>query len=281
MVRRYKNTSRYRPTKDQKMKCRKPSAETGRAEATPLRNDSKMKCRKNSVEQVWKQLEDVMVPRLRLSLTDRAVYCHLLRHSRLEGKIRYRFSIAWLGRGTRLSGRPVRMAVRRLVEHGALRLLKRSKAGHVVEVRLPEEIRGVRRYLPMINEGARVGDWQARAPQAGDLEGIDFTQTKALRQAIHAREGGRCFYCLRRLSIAVNCVDHVAPLARAGRNSYRNLVSACLECNSQKGERAAEDFLRWLYRERRLTGGELNRRLSALHALAAGKLRPAMQETRR
>ena len=31
--------------------------------------------------------------------------------------------------------------------------------------------------------------------------------------------------------------------ACAGRgNSYRNLVSSCAECNSQKGPRRAEDF---------------------------------------
>ena len=79
-------------------------------------------------------------PHLRLSAIDRTVYAHLLRHSRLEGKLRLHFSIPWLGRNIRLSMTPVRKAVRRLVTHGALRLVQRSKAGHVVEVRLPEEI---------------------------------------------------------------------------------------------------------------------------------------------
>ena len=59
-----------------------------------------------------------------------------------------------------------------------------------------------------------------------------------------------------------------------GRNSYRNLVSSCLECNSQKGERSAADFLRWLFREGKLTTAELKGQLRALEALAAGKLRP-------
>ena len=62
------------------------------------------------------------------------------------------------------------------------------------------------------------------------------------------------------------------PRARAGRNSYRNLVSSCLECNSLKGERPATDFLRCLYRQRCLTASELNARLRALDALASGKL---------
>lgn len=219
---------------------------------------------------VWKQLEDVAVPRLRLSLTDRAVYYHLLRHSRLEGAMRYGFSIASLGRGTRLSDRPVRMALRRLVEHGALRLVRRSKRGHVVEVRVPEEIRGIRLDEGRASNGLRLA-------QAVSLEKIDFMKTRALRQSIHSRDGERCFYCLRRLTPLIMCLDHVVPLVRSGRNSYRNLVSCCLECNSQKGERGAENFLRRLYRERRLTAVELAGRLRALGALAAGKLRPAVR----
>ena len=226
---------------------------------------------KPNAEQVWKQVEDVVVPRLRLSVNDRAVYYHLLRHSRLEGKIRYRFSIASLGRGTRLSREPVRHAVRRLADQGALRLIRRNKKGHVVDVRVPEEIHAARLDL------ARVSD-RVRLPDAARLEVIDFMRSKALRKAIHAREGGRCFYCLRRLAPAVKCLDHVVPRAQSGRNSYRNLVSACLGCNTQKGEKPAEDFLRLLYRDRRLTAAELSGRVRVLDDLAAGKLRPAVPE---
>ena len=108
-----------------------------------------MKTKKIDAVLVWKQVEDVLVPRLALSVTDRAVYSHLLRHSRLEGKSRLRFSITWLARGVRLTGGPVRAAVRRLAAHGALRLIERSKTGHVVEMLLPHEIRGgFRRAAP-------------------------------------------------------------------------------------------------------------------------------------
>ena len=100
-----------------------------------------MKNKKPNATQIWKHFEDFLVPRLHLSITDRAVYSHLIRHSGLEGRTRLRFSISWLARGVRLSTNPARWAVRRLIAHGALRLLERSKAGHVVEVRLPDEIR--------------------------------------------------------------------------------------------------------------------------------------------
>jgi HNH endonuclease len=228
-----------------------------------------MKSKKIDGVRVWKQLEDSLVPRLRLSVIDRAAYCHLLRHSRLEGKTRVRFSIPWLARGIRVSSGPTRQAVRRLAEQGALRLVERSKAGHVVAVRLPEEI-------PTARHEPAVGEHGARFARAVDIEEADFLQSKALRQAIHARERGRCFYCLRRTKARMQCLDHVVPRVQLGRNSYRNLVSACLECNSRKAERMARDFLRWLFREGRLSGAELTGRLRALDALASGKLRPVI-----
>jgi len=48
----------------------------------------------------------------------------------------------------------------------------------------------------------------------------------------------------------------------------------CLECNSQKGEKPADDFLRRLYCEGHLNAAELAARLRALEALASGKLPP-------
>jgi 5-methylcytosine-specific restriction endonuclease McrA len=226
-----------------------------------------MKTKKPNAEQIWKQFEDLLVPGLRLSVIDRAVYSHLLRHSHLEGKAQLRFSILGLARHLGMSGGPVRDAVRRLVEQKVLRLVERSKAGHVVDVRLPEEIRAVR-YSRNETHG------KARGHGVENIEEADFLQSRASRQSIYTRERGLCFYCLRQLTPLVKCLDHVVPRVQLGRNSYRNLVSCCLECNSQKGERPAEDFLRSLYRERRLTAAELAARLRALDALASGKLRP-------
>jgi 5-methylcytosine-specific restriction endonuclease McrA len=105
-------------------------------------------------------------------------------------------------------------------------------------------------------------------------------KTWALRKTIHDRERGACFYCLRRTPANVHCLDHVVPRVRFGRNSYRNLVSCCLECNTRKGDRPARDFLRTLYRQGRLTSAELDTRLRALKDLAAGKLRPLLPPVR-
>ena len=224
--------------------------------------------------EVWKQFEDLLIPGLRLSVIERAVYSHLLRHSRLEGKLRLRFSIDWLAHGSGLSTSSVRKGVRQLAVKGALLLAERSKKGHVIEVRLPVEVRGVRARKTAEGEAERQGG-------AVNLEKADFLEKRERREAIHAREGGRCFYCRRLVTAATRCIDHIVPQVRMGRNGYRNLVSSCSECNSLKGPRRAEDFLRWLYREGRLESGELKERLRALVKMAAGKMRPVVGGERR
>jgi len=226
-----------------------------------------MKEKKINAVQVCKEFEDHLAPRLKLSALERAIYSHLLRHSRLEGKPRLRFSILWLANNMGVRGKSVRTALRRLIHKGALRLIERSNLGHLVEVRLPSEVRA-----PRVNPTGAA----AQAKPLVDLDKLDFMRTRGLRQAIHAREAGMCFYCLRQIPSRAHCLDHVVPQAAGASNSYRNLVSCCLDCNPQKSNRPAEDFLRELYREGRLSPNDLSARLRAVQALAAGKLRPVV-----
>ena len=220
--------------------------------------------------QVWKQMEDLLAPQLNFSVIDRAVYSHLFRHSRLERKLRFRFSMAWLAGRIRLSEKTTRQSVRRLIARGVLRLVERScQAHHVVCVRLPQEVRALRAAKTATRSSARTS-------RAAGFAETDFLQTRALRRAMHAREGGRCFYCLRRLIPQRRCLDHVVPQADLGSNSYHNLVSCCLDCNSNKAELPAVEFVRSLYRDRRLSADELTGRLRALDDLAAGKLIPPL-----
>ncbi|HKV63256.1 MAG TPA: HNH endonuclease signature motif containing protein [Candidatus Acidoferrum sp.] len=220
----------------------------------------------NAVE-VCKELEDILAPRLKLSVLDRAVYSHLLRHSLFEGKPRLRFSILWLAHNLGITARRTHESVRRLVDKQVLRLVERSNIGHVVEVRLPGEVPAAR--------DSRTGiGGRAKLQSEVNLDELDFMRTPALRRSIHARERGVCFYCLRRTPRRAHCLDHAVPLAQSGSNSYRNLVSSCLNCNSRKSDVPAADFLRQLFREGRLSATELSARLPALQALAAGKLQP-------
>ncbi|HEY6268983.1 MAG TPA: HNH endonuclease [Candidatus Acidoferrum sp.] len=156
-----------------------------------------------------------------------------------------------------------------------LRLVERScQAHHVVCVRLPQEVQAAR--------AARTAAQGSAQPSGANSFGeIDFLQIQPRRHAIHAREGGHCFYFLRRLITQRRCLDHVVPRASLGSNSYRNLVSCCLDCNSLKADRDAVEFVRSLYRDRRLSAHELTGRLRALDDLAAGKLIPPLPSSAR
>ncbi len=226
-----------------------------------------MKPKKTDGVEVWKEFED-SATRLELNVIERAVYSHLLRHTRLEGKLRLHFSLPELARKVAISRGPVRDALHRLAGHGALRFIERSYNGHLIEVRLPAEVPASCRKTE--TSGRR------KLPGEANLEQMDFLRTRALRQAIHAREGGKCFYCLRRIPRRSRCLDHVVPRAKSGQNSYRNLVSCCAACNWQKRDHPAEDFLRQLYREGRLSAKDLRGRLRASQDLKGGKLRPSV-----
>ena len=227
-----------------------------------------MKIKRPNAEQVWKQFDD-LAPRLRLSMTDRVVYSHLFRHSRLERKLSLRFSIPWLARGVGLCDSSVRWAVRRLIARGILRLIERSKAGHLVEVRLPGEVPAI---------ATAPNDPRPLCPNRTDhFEELDFLKHPALRRAIHLRERGLCFYCRGRLTLRTRCIDHVVPLAELQDNSYRNLVSCCRKCNSRKSDLQAADHLRRLHDEHSLTAVGLATRLRVLDALVAGKLPPPIR----
>ncbi|HEV2195424.1 MAG TPA: HNH endonuclease [Candidatus Acidoferrum sp.] len=234
-----------------------------------------MKGKKLDGVQVWKDFENEATRR-NLNLIERAVYWLLLLHTRLEGKARERFTIAELACKLKLSRGPIRNAMRRLADHGSLRFIERSYNGHLVEVRLPPQV-----HLPAEVRAAhrKMGTSARTKPRAeNNLERVDFLRSTELRQAIHAREGGQCFYCRRRTPGGRSlCLDHVVPCARSGENSYRNLVSCCAECNWQKKDHGAEDFLRELYREGRLSRKELSGGLRKLRALVAGELRPRLR----
>src|SRR5262249_45819373 len=145
----------------------------------PLSGPRSMLNKKVNAKLLWMQFEDVLAPRLGLTVKERAVYCHLLRHSLVVCKARLQFAVLVLACTLGISAGPVRQAVRRLDELGALRVLKRSnKWGHLVEMRLPEQIRALR--------PAKNGDSQAAGePPASALEATDFLKTWALRKTIH------------------------------------------------------------------------------------------------
>lgn len=69
------------------------------------------------------------------------------------------------------------------------------------------------------------------------------------RQETLARANHRCHYCTAPATIE----DHYVPLAEEGADSAENTVAACQPCNSAKGAKMPQEFLRseWLKERRR------------------------------
>ena len=159
-------------------------------------------------------------------MSERGLYSHLLRHSRLEGKSRLRFSIGWLSRGVGIGTAAARGGARRLAAKRVLRLTEKAKRGHTIEVRLPAGgARDCARKPQSVGRGVYVERSIWRKP--------DFLVNRALRGR-STRARGRLLFLLPapRVTTVTRCLDHIVPLARRGRNGYRNLVTCCSECTS-------------------------------------------------
>ena len=128
--------------------------------------------------QVWNDLQD-LAERLKLKVIERALYSCLLLHTRLEGKPRRRFTMTELARKAGISHKSVIQAIRRLTNHRILRLVDCSYSGHLMEVRLPADVRASSRKA----EARGRSKWSCKL----GLEKRDFLTSRASRRAIHAR----------------------------------------------------------------------------------------------
>jgi len=59
------------------------------------------------------------------------------------------------------------------------------------------------------------------------------------RRNILKRDGQRCQYC--GTAKPPLTIDHVIPRNRKGRDTWENLVTACIKCNNKKGNRTPEE----------------------------------------
>ncbi len=60
---------------------------------------------------------------------------------------------------------------------------------------------------------------------------------KFTRRNIYEHYGHRCCYCGRKFGTQDLNLDHVVPKSRGGPTSWANIVTSCIPCNLQKGNR--------------------------------------------
>lgn len=74
-------------------------------------------------------------------------------------------------------------------------------------------------------------------------------QIALTRRNVLKRDGYRCQYCSSRRGPMTT--DHVVPRAMGGRDTWTNLVCACIRCNNKKGNRTPEQAAMPLTRQPR------------------------------
>jgi 5-methylcytosine-specific restriction endonuclease McrA len=55
------------------------------------------------------------------------------------------------------------------------------------------------------------------------------------RNNVLLRDDYTCQYCLKRFGVSTLTIDHVVPRSHGGKTSWKNVVAACKDCNSRKG----------------------------------------------
>jgi len=65
-----------------------------------------------------------------------------------------------------------------------------------------------------------------------------YEAMRPTRPAIFRRDAQTCQYCGSKANLTL---DHVEPRARGGKDTWENLVTACVTCNNRKGDRSPEE----------------------------------------
>lgn len=61
-----------------------------------------------------------------------------------------------------------------------------------------------------------------------------LTQNRPTRNLVMKRDDYKCSYCGAKENLTI---DHIIPSSRGGDNSWGNLTTSCMSCNSKKGNR--------------------------------------------
>lgn len=73
------------------------------------------------------------------------------------------------------------------------------------------------------------------------FNGFFRQEVRFSRRNIFERDKNRCQYCGKRLARPDLTIDHVIPQSKGGRDTWENLVLACVPCNVRKGNRTPHE----------------------------------------
>jgi DNA-directed RNA polymerase subunit RPC12/RpoP len=175
-----------------------------------------------------------------------AIYWHLFRKSILATGQQYvRASVRGLqegvirsssGQSDSLSYSAVQNALARLEQLGAVQKAgDTNREGTLYKICLPEEIK--------VCQGRIKEATPAPAPKVDVERELDYYNVTVNRLKVFERDEYKCYNCGRQLTRFTATLDHIQPISKGGDNSLDNLKTACLHCNSRRGNRPVMDSL--------------------------------------
>lgn len=181
-----------------------------------------------------------------LSPYEAAIYWFMFRHSIVSnGDVSIRVSVRGLGSNviTSASGQSqslsygaVKDALAGLENKGVIKKAgDTNRQGTLYRLFIPEEIEMCRERMKEIQV--------IETPEVDSRRELDFYNIRENRLKIFERDGYKCYKCDKQLTRFSATLDHLNPVSEGGDNSYDNLTTCCLHCNSRRGAKPISDVL--------------------------------------
>jgi hypothetical protein len=159
-------------------------------------------------------------------------YCRVSTRGLMTGVV-----LSSSGQSESLSIASTREGLQGLEEKGAiLKVGEPNREGTPYKVLLPEEIPDCQKAMKKSVELAEIKSVDVRRE-------LDFYNVPENRLRVFERDAFRCHYCGKQLTRFTATLDHLQPVSKGGDNSFDNLATACLHCNSRRGSRPVMDML--------------------------------------
>ncbi len=110
-----------------------------------------------------------------------------------------------------------------------------NRDGTPYRILIPDEIEACRKF--------RAERMKASARPDMSENDLDYYNIRENRIKVFERDSYKCRYCDKQLTRFTATLDHVKPVSEGGDNSFDNLQTACLNCNSRKNRKAVGHFL--------------------------------------
>ncbi len=110
-----------------------------------------------------------------------------------------------------------------------------TNEGTLYKICLPEEI-------PLCQNAMKIAV-EAESSVVDTKKELDYYNVRENRLKIFERDGYKCHYCQKQLTRFSATLDHIQPVSKGGDNSYDNLITACLHCNSERGNKPVMDII--------------------------------------